>query len=301
MITIRCGPALHRDFGDAALPFDDAQRAADLRAVGSDGEFGNRDPQHWRRLRNETVAALLAASASLVAPSRSALANQLRLAPELHALPAHVIAHGLAPWPADAPRIDAVPERPRLRLLVPGRVRRGKGAELLAAALPRLREHAEFFLLGAGADAHALFGENGVHILLDYRRDALPGLLAQIRPDAALLLPTVAETYSYTCRKCAASAYPSSPRASAPWPNASTTASTDSWSTRTWIPSFRALPRWRRHARRSPRCAIRSAGCRRQRRAKWRATTPVFCNSARVRRHAIRSPTSTATRWRTRP
>jgi len=191
-------PALHRDFGDAALPFDEAQRAADLRAAGSDGEFDNRDPRHWRRLRDETVAALLTASASLVAPSRSALDNQLRLAPELRALPAQVIAHGLAPWPTDAPRIEAVPERPRLRLLVPGRVRRGKGAELLAAALPRLREHAEFFLLGAGADAHALFGESGVHILLDYRRDDLPGLLAQIRPDAALLLPTVAETFSYT-------------------------------------------------------------------------------------------------------
>ncbi|HEY0231698.1 MAG TPA: glycosyltransferase [Dokdonella sp.] len=191
-------PALHRDFGDAALPFDEAQRAADLHAGGSDGEFDNRDPQHWRRLRDATVAALLAASANLVAPSRSALQNQLRLAPELRALPAQVIPHGLAAWPADATRSDAPPARPRLRLLVPGRVRRGKGAELLAAALPRLREHAELFLLGAGADAHALFGQNDVHILLDYARDALPDLLARIRPDAALLLPTVAETFSYT-------------------------------------------------------------------------------------------------------
>ncbi|MET0226017.1 MAG: glycosyltransferase, partial [Dokdonella sp.] len=191
-------PSLHRDFGDASLAFDEAQRAVDLRAGASDGEFDNRDVQHWRRLRDETVAALLAANASLAAPSRSALQNQLRLAPELRALPAQVIAHGLAPWPAHAPRIEAGPARPRLRLLVPGRVRRGKGAELLAAALPRLREHAELFLLGAGADAHALFGESGVHILLDYRRDELPQLLAQIRPDAALLLPTVAETFSYT-------------------------------------------------------------------------------------------------------
>ncbi|MEP7042979.1 MAG: glycosyltransferase [Dokdonella sp.] len=191
-------PVLHRDFGDDALAFDDVQRASDLRASGTDGEFDNRDPRHWRRLRDETVAALLAASASLIAPSRSALTNQLRLAPELRALPAHVITHGFAAWPADAPRISAPPERDRLRVLVPGRVRRGKGAELLAAALPRLREHAELFLFGAGADAHALFGESGVHILLDYRRDELPQLIAQIRPDAALLLPTVAETFSYT-------------------------------------------------------------------------------------------------------
>lgn len=190
-------PLLHRDFGDPALPFDAAQRSADLAAAGSDYEFARRDPSHWQRLRDETAAALRVAQAVLIAPTRSALANQLRLAPELRGLPADVIAHGLAPWPAPAP-LPVPPHRERLRLLVPGRIRKGKGAELLAAALPRLREHAELFLFGAGADAHALFGERDVHVLLDYRRDELPGLLARVQPDAALLLPTVAETFSYT-------------------------------------------------------------------------------------------------------
>lgn len=191
-------PTLHRDFGDPALRFDDDQRARDLANAGDDAEFANRDPQHWRRLRDATVAALRTAQATLIAPSRSALANQLRLAPELGELAAHVIAHGLAAWPADAPHVPAPPARERLRLVVPGRIRNGKGAELLLAALPHLREHAELFLLGAGADAHTLFGASGVHLVLDYRRDDLPDLLARIRPDAALLLPTVAETFSYT-------------------------------------------------------------------------------------------------------
>jgi len=191
-------PVLHRDFGDASLPFDDAQRQADLAATGDDREFANRDARHWRRLRDETVAAMRAARATLIAPSRSALANHLRLAPELRDLPSGVIPHGLAPWPSAAPRLSPAPPRGRLRLVLPGRIRKGKGAELLAAALPRLREHAELFLLGAGSEAHALFGEAGVHIVLDYRRDELPALLARIRPDAALLLPTVAETFSYT-------------------------------------------------------------------------------------------------------
>jgi GT2 family glycosyltransferase/glycosyltransferase involved in cell wall biosynthesis len=191
-------PLLHRDFGDPALPFDAAQRSADLAAAGSDYEFARRDPSHWQRLRDETAAALRAAQAVLIAPTRSALANQLRLAPELRGLRADVIAHGLAPWPAASAPLPVPAHRERLRLLVPGRIRKGKGAELLAAALPRLREHAELFLFGAGADAHALFGERDVHVLLDYRRDELPGLLARIQPDAALLLPTVAETFSYT-------------------------------------------------------------------------------------------------------
>jgi GT2 family glycosyltransferase/glycosyltransferase involved in cell wall biosynthesis len=190
-------PVLHRDFGDTALAFDDAQRAADLKATADDAEFANRDPGHWQRLRDATVDAQLAAKATLIAPSQSALANHLRLAPEWRALPQHVVAHGLAPWPGNPAPVDA-PPRSRPRLLVPGRIRRGKGAELLRASLPALREHVDLFLLGAGADAHALFGEKGVHILLDYRRDELPRLLADIRPDAALLLPTVAETFSYT-------------------------------------------------------------------------------------------------------
>ncbi len=190
-------PTLHRDFGDARLRFDDAQRAQDLAALGGDSEFSNRDPKHWRTLRDATVATLRSAGTTLIAPSRSALANHLRLAPELAELSQHVIAHGLAPWP-DAPLATSHSARKRPRLLVPGRVRRGKGAELLVAALETLREHADLYLIGAGSDAHALFGERNVHVVLEYKRDELPALVSRIAPDAALLLPTVAETFSYT-------------------------------------------------------------------------------------------------------
>ena len=189
-------PTLHCDFSDPAHSFDEAQRARDL--AGADAEFANRDPHHWSTLRDETVSALRAAQATLIAPSRSALANQLKLAPELRDLRTHVIAHGLAAWPLAAPAVTPRSSRGRLRLVVPGRIRCGKGAQLLIAVLPQLREHADVFLLGAGSEAHELFGESGVHVILDYRRDDLPRLLAQIQPDAALLLPTVAETFSYT-------------------------------------------------------------------------------------------------------
>jgi GT2 family glycosyltransferase/glycosyltransferase involved in cell wall biosynthesis len=190
-------PVLHRDFGDPRLAFDAAQRSADLAAAGADYEFTERDPDHWARLRDAFVAAALAARLQLAAPSRAALEDDLRLAPELRELPATVIAHGIADWRRPvAPA--AVPARPRLRLLIPGRIRRGKGGELLQAVLPALRERAELFLVGAGSDAHRLFGERGVHIVLDYRRDELPDLAARVAADAALLLPTVAETFGYT-------------------------------------------------------------------------------------------------------
>ena len=52
---------------------------------------------------------------SPVAPSRSALANQLRLAPELATLRNAVIPHGLAAWPHDAPHVEAPPLRDKRR------------------------------------------------------------------------------------------------------------------------------------------------------------------------------------------
>ena len=138
------------------------------------------------------------------------LANLLRIEPRFSTLPQSIIAHGLAPWPPTArvPLPRATVAR-RLRLVVPGRVRAGKGARTAACRVCRqLREHAEIFLLGAGAEGEQFFGERDVHVVLNYRRDELPALLAQIAPDAALLLPTVAETFSYTLSELASLGIP---------------------------------------------------------------------------------------------
>ncbi len=191
-------PLLHRDFGDPTLRFDGVQLEADLRDEGFASFFANRDPAHWRALRQSTVGALVAASASLIAPSHSALANHLRLAPELDKLASCVIPHGLAPWPTAISGVRAPPARARLRLVIPGRLQGGKGSELLRALLPMLDDRVELFLLGAGAAGHEFFAHARVHVILGYARDELPDLLARIRPDAALLLPSVAETFSYT-------------------------------------------------------------------------------------------------------
>ena len=190
-------PLLHCDFGDPDIAFDDAQLAASLASVGQDFEFAHRQPAHWLAVRRAYVEAVLAAKANLVAPSASAMAAQLRLAPKLESLPRQVIPHGLAAWPEATP-LAAPPVRQRLRLLVPGRVRKGKGADLLHAMLPALTEHAELVLLGAGSEGMDFFGQSGVHVVLDYQHEDLPRLLALFQPDAALILSTVAETFSYT-------------------------------------------------------------------------------------------------------
>ncbi|HET9033062.1 MAG TPA: glycosyltransferase, partial [Dokdonella sp.] len=191
-------PVLHKNFSDETLRFDDAQRVSDLAALGREAEFANAEASHWKVLSEATIERLLAARVQLIAPSQSALNNDLRLAAELSDLPATIIGHGLSAWPGDSLRAINPPNRERLRLVFPGRVRRGKGAELLEQVLPKICEFADVFLLGAGADAHAFFGIDGVHIVLDYRREQLPNLLAELAADAAVLLPTVAETFGYT-------------------------------------------------------------------------------------------------------
>src|SRR4249919_1680113 len=117
---------LHRDFGDTALAFDAEQLKRDLAAAGSPFEFTERDPGFWQTLRDAYVGAAIGANARLVAPSRSMLANLLRIEPRFSTLPQSSIAHGLAAWALDAPRPETRSfDGRRLRLVVPGRVRSG--------------------------------------------------------------------------------------------------------------------------------------------------------------------------------
>lgn len=189
-------PVLHQDFGNPQLAFDDAQLASDLATVEHNFEFASNDPDYWQIVRKVYVAAVTEANATLIAPSRSALANLLRLEPKFQGLPSHTISHGLAPW-LKPTKLSLPPARQRLRVIIPGRIRRGKGAELLRTVLPHLRLYADIFLVGCGAEGEQFFGENNVHIVINYQREELPKLASIIAPDIVLLLPTVAETFSY--------------------------------------------------------------------------------------------------------
>jgi GT2 family glycosyltransferase/glycosyltransferase involved in cell wall biosynthesis len=191
-------PLLHRNLDDAALTFDAAQLRADMAHADAGFEFAERDPDWWLALREALADAALAAKATLVAPSRSAVEIFLKLQPRLAVLPQHAIAHGIVPWP-DAAKLPlpAPPPREKLRLLILGRVRRGKASNLLRKLLPHLHD-IELFLIGAGPESREFFGQAGVHILLNYKAADLPGLLARVAPDCALILPDFAETFSYT-------------------------------------------------------------------------------------------------------
>ncbi len=188
-------PALHRNFGAPDVRFDQAELESDLRGLRS-GLFAETDAGYWRRLRATTLQAIHAAKIQWVAPSHSVMRNLLRMVPELSASPQHLVPHGLPQWtrPADI-QVEA---GGKLRLVVIGRINAGKGLDLLREFGPRLGTFADVFLIGSGKAAEALFGVSGIHVLLDYAHADLPALMARLRPHAALLPVTVAETFSYT-------------------------------------------------------------------------------------------------------
>jgi GT2 family glycosyltransferase/glycosyltransferase involved in cell wall biosynthesis len=193
-------PALHRDFGAVDARWDAPELAADMASQRA-GPFAEVNPQWWTTLAATARAELKRANAEIIAPSQSTLRNLSRVAPELQALPQRCIAHGSAGWP----QTEGLPLLPdpdiaigKLRLLVLGRINGAKGLILLQQLLPALTSYCDLYLVGAGKAAEALFGASGVHILLDYEHAQLPGVLARIRPHAALLPSTVSETFSYT-------------------------------------------------------------------------------------------------------
>lgn len=189
-------PSLHEDFGREGFDASEPALRAVLEREGRTLPWAELRPEHWLQLRAAYVDAALGSGACLIAPSRSALDTLLRLAPALSALPQRVVPHGLAPWPHPRPSPQP-PARPRLRVLVPGRINGGKGEQLLAEVLPRLPDEVEVVLLGCGAAGMRFFGLRGVHVRLDYRHEDFPQAVAELAPDLALLPATVAETFGY--------------------------------------------------------------------------------------------------------
>ncbi len=161
--------------------------------------FLETSPEHWLRLREATLDALIAASAVLVSPTRTTRDSLCRIEPALATLPHAIIGHGAMPWPTETRGVGrAEREQPdRLRVLVPGRIAGGKGERLLTALAAILPDDIELLLLGAGPAGRRFFGTRNVHVVLDYQHRRLPELIAALRPDLALLPTTVAETWSY--------------------------------------------------------------------------------------------------------
>ena len=160
-------------------------------------DFRGRSAEDWLVLGRHWHEVVQKSGIPLVAPSQS-VANLIpALYPEFEDLSPRVIPHGISePW--EETEWDFKPRKDgRLRLLIPGRIQKGKGKQLLLKALPELRKHARIYLVGCGKEGEDFFGESDVDVILNYKREDLPRLIAEIGPDVAALLSTVPETFSY--------------------------------------------------------------------------------------------------------
>ena len=155
--------------------------------------------EDWQSIRRAFEARLADPVLQLVAPSRSVRQRWAELLPALAKRSWHHIEHGLPQGPfAERPRARQSEAGRRLRIVVPGRLTPHKGLALLEAALPTLQGHVDILLLGSGVYGRIFQSLDGIEIVPDYTPEELAGHLLRFQPDAALLLSTLPESFSYT-------------------------------------------------------------------------------------------------------
>lgn len=161
-------------------------------------DFRGRSAESWEDLANAWRETVSKRGIKVVAPSRSVAKMIRRMDPAWGEIEIEIIPHGLPAMPTEPEIIPRKREDGKIRLLVLGRVQQGKGRDLLLEALPELTPLAHIYLVGAGKEAEVFFGKSGIDIILQYKREELPGTLASIGPHLGAVLSVVPETFSYT-------------------------------------------------------------------------------------------------------
>jgi len=157
--------------------------------------FSERHPEAWQARAAAAIAALGAEPIRIVAPSAFAAERLRSVAPALPA--ATVLPHGLPPFAGGVPA-RGTPRRPGpLRVLVPGRLKGGKGEWLLDALVPLRPGNIEWCFAGGGEAAARYAQALGGRAIDDYAADELPRLVEAFDPDLALLPSLLPETFGY--------------------------------------------------------------------------------------------------------
>src|SRR5262249_6602670 len=148
------------------------------------------------RLRDAYFRRLARPGLQLVCPSPSVVANLRRVDARFRPLPLHRIAHGADVAGRDC--FGGAEEGRRLRLVVLGQLSPPKGLAVLRGLFPRLQVLADLYLLGASDRARDFAARAAVTVVERYEESELTDRLERIRPDLALFLSVVPESFSYT-------------------------------------------------------------------------------------------------------
>ena len=199
-------PALFGHFGTGCIRCGPTDLDACLGHNSANVFWHNTTTDDWLQLRARLASRIDAGRLALVAPSRSLVDRWHALMPAVTTDNTTIVPHGIdlaSLGPASMP-----PAGGKLRLLVPGRLAPHKGLDLLTEALPGLLADAELLLLGAGDFGRCFAGTDGVRVIPTYRADTLGDQVRAFAPDAALLLSSVPESFSYTLSEMQALAVP---------------------------------------------------------------------------------------------
>ena len=192
-------PLLDRDpqpFLDRSNGDPDQARSSALEAYASAMKFEPVESGFWNSIASAWLETVTSADIELCAPTRHVI-DRVRALVSDAGLKIARVAHGFRPFESRI-EIEPPPGDAPLHLLVPGRLSAGKGLRLLREVLPRLVGRVRLTAVGCGREGLALMGQPGIDLVPEYRREALPALVAALKPHAALLLSTVPETWSYT-------------------------------------------------------------------------------------------------------
>ncbi|MDR3213858.1 MAG: glycosyltransferase [Azoarcus sp.] len=213
-------PALSAVFGSPCTRCSDDDLARCLRENPHNAFWHLTDVRSWQVLRAAFAARLAADNVRIVAPNEDVHARWAALFPSLGVRPWTCIPHGLgaafARGPASEPDFshDAVRSAQpgassrRLRVLVPGRLLAQKGLWLWRQICDELRAFADIMLLGCGDFGPPFADYSGIEVVPDYETDELPVWVARWRPDCALLLPVLPESFGYALAEMQALAVP---------------------------------------------------------------------------------------------
>ena len=161
--------------------------------------FNNVPPPSWIHLRDAFAHTIQQRGIPMIAPSQSVQANYVQLDGRLeHAF--QVIPHGSRRIGAPHQRENKSRSR-RLQIVVLGALSPNKGLGIINEIKAAVTAFADLHLVGAGMEAAQFANEAGMYVVEGYSWHELPGIIAKIDPDLALLPSVVPETFSYTLQE----------------------------------------------------------------------------------------------------
>lgn len=193
---------------NAQLDGDQITEAAIEQALDATVEepFGQIEKPQWEAWQQAENEAIKQKHVTLVAPSQSVKTNVLKLNATDGFEKIQILPHGINPIPT----IDYQAESAVFTVLVLGRINPPKGQAILDDCLVHLKDHKDiqFVFLGAGNEGKKYLPNPQIKVVMDYQKSELDDLLADARPQLALITSLASETFNYTLSELQSAAIP---------------------------------------------------------------------------------------------